>query len=52
MDGAEKIFRKTKPVVKAEWMKNAMQKMDSLIDKEIRCKVREECDLLPRSSFR
>lgn len=43
MVGGEKIRKSTNPRSKAEWMKQAMQKIDRLLDKKTRYKVREDC---------
>ena len=43
MAGGESILRGTKPDKKAAWMKEAMRRMDQLIDKETRYAVREAC---------
>jgi len=43
MEGGENIRSGTKPEKKAEWMKEAMQRMDKLLDREVRYAVREAC---------
>ncbi|MDD4663939.1 MAG: DUF6144 family protein [Caldisericia bacterium] len=43
MDGGEKVDRNTSLTKKAEWIKQAMDKMDKLIEKDLRYKVREKC---------
>ncbi len=43
MAGGEKILRRTKPADKAAWLKKAMDRMDKLLPKEVRYRVREEC---------
>jgi hypothetical protein len=43
MEGGEKILRKTAPVKKADWMREAMLRMERLLDLETRRAVREAC---------
>ncbi len=43
MEGGENIIRSTKPVKSADWMREAMTKMDELLDLETRKTVREGC---------
>lgn len=43
MEGGEAIVRATRPTVKADWMREAMIKMDDLLDPETRKAVREGC---------
>ena len=43
MAGGDKILRKSKPAVKADWLKQAMERMDKLLPADVRYKVREEC---------
>ena len=43
MEGGEDILRKTKPEAKADWMREAMIKMNRLLDLETRIAVREAC---------
>jgi len=43
MEGGEAIGRDSKPQEKAEWMRQAMLRMDSLLDVETRRAVREAC---------
>lgn len=43
MEGGEGIRRSTSSEKKAEWMKEAMLRMDNLLDKETRHSVREAC---------
>ncbi len=43
MAGGEKIRRGTKPEAKAAWMREAMQRMDALLDEGTRHAVREAC---------
>ena len=43
MDGGENIDRKTSLTKKAQWIKIAMDKMDQLIEKDLRIKIREKC---------
>lgn len=43
MEGGEGIRRSTSSEKKAEWMKEAMLRMDNLLDRETRHSVREAC---------
>lgn len=43
MAGGEEILRKTSPVKKADWMREAMLRMNRLLDLETRKTVREGC---------
>lgn len=43
MEGGEAIRRSTNSEKKAEWMKEAMLRMDNLLDRETRYAVREAC---------
>jgi hypothetical protein len=43
MAGGEDILRKTSPVKKADWMREAMLRMNRLLDLETRKTVREGC---------
>ncbi len=43
LEGGESIKTSTKPAVKAEWMKNAMLKMDNLLDGQTCKDVRQHC---------
>jgi hypothetical protein len=43
MEGGEEILRSTKPEKKADWMREAMLRMNKLLDFEIRKTVREGC---------
>ena len=43
MEGGEKILRKTAPVKKADWMREAMLRMNKLLDLKTRKTVREAC---------
>jgi hypothetical protein len=43
MDGGETIRKTTLPEIKADWMREAMQRMDQLLDSETRFSVREAC---------
>jgi len=43
MEGGENIRKGTAPEKKAEWMKGAMNRMDKLLDSQIRHSVREGC---------
>ncbi len=43
MEGGEDILRKTKAVAKADWFRQAMVKMDELIDLETCKSIREGC---------
>lgn len=43
MEGGELIKKADKPVKKSDWMKHAMDKMDSLLDFELKRSVRESC---------
>jgi len=43
MEGGEDILRKTSPEKKADWFREAMIKMDELLDIETRKSVREGC---------
>lgn len=43
MAGGETIKRTAKPEKKAQWMKEAMDRMDQLLDTEMRYAVREAC---------
>jgi hypothetical protein len=43
MDGGENIFRKTSPAKKADWMREAMLRMNKLLDLKTRKSVRESC---------
>lgn len=43
MVGGEDIRQSTKPELKAEWLKGAMERMDALLDPETRHAVREAC---------
>jgi len=43
MEGGEDILRKTSPEKKADWMREAMLKMNRLLDIETRKAVREGC---------
>lgn len=43
LQGWEKLPQKPKPAEKAVWMKKVMDRMDSLLEEEIRFKVREGC---------
>jgi hypothetical protein len=43
MEGGEDVLRKTSPAKKADWLRVAMDKMDSLLDFPTRKAVREGC---------
>jgi hypothetical protein len=43
MEGGESIRKTTPPVKKADWMREAMRRMDRLLEKETRHAVREAC---------
>lgn len=43
MEGGEDILRKTSPEKKADWMREAMIRMDKFLDNETRKAVREGC---------
>ena len=43
MEGGEDILRKTKPEKKADWMREAMLRMNKLLDSETHNAVREAC---------
>lgn len=43
MEGGEAIGKSTKPEKKADWMREAMQRMNKLLDPETRKAVREAC---------
>ena len=43
MKDGENVIRKTTPERKADWMREAMSRMDSLLDKKTRNSVREKC---------
>jgi hypothetical protein len=43
MEGGEEIRRSTKPEKKADWMREAMLRMNRLLDSETRNAVREAC---------
>lgn len=43
MEGGEKVDRCTSLTKKAQWIKEAMDKMDNLIEKDLRYKIREKC---------
>ncbi len=43
MQGGESILKSTPPVKKADWMRDAMMKMDMLLDSQTRQTVREGC---------
>jgi hypothetical protein len=43
MEGGEDILRKTSPEKKADWLREAMVRMDNLLDYETRRTVREGC---------
>ena len=43
MEGGEAILRSTKPEKKADWMRDAMKRMNSLLDLQTRRAVRESC---------
>jgi hypothetical protein len=43
MEGGENVLRKTKPALKADWMREAMLRMNKLLDIETRKTVREGC---------
>ena len=43
MQGGEKILRKTSPRKKADWMREAMLRMNKLLDLKTRKTVREAC---------
>lgn len=43
MAGGEEIRQSTRPILKAAWLKEAMQRMNKLLDKETRFAVREAC---------
>jgi hypothetical protein len=43
MEGGEKILRKTSPAKKADWMRDAMLRMNKLLNLKIRKTVREAC---------
>jgi hypothetical protein len=43
MKGGESILRKTSPAKKADWMREAMLRMDKLLDLKTRKTVREAC---------
>lgn len=43
MEGAEAIGQGTNPVRKADWMRAAMNRMDELLEPELRHAVREAC---------
>ena len=43
MDGGENILRKTSPRIKADWMREAMLRMNKLLDLKTRKAVREAC---------
>jgi hypothetical protein len=43
MEGGENILKTTAPVRKADWMSEAMQRMNRLLDKDTRHAVREAC---------
>ena len=43
MDGGENILRKTSPKKKADWMREAMLRMNKLLDLKTRKTVREAC---------
>ena len=43
VEGGENILRKTSPAKKADWMREAMHRMDKLLDLKTRKAVREAC---------
>ncbi len=43
LEGGEAILRRSKPQVKTEWLRQAMQRMDALLDEETRHAIREAC---------
>jgi len=43
MEGGEKILKGSSNKAKSSWMRSAMQRMDDLLDKDTRHKVRENC---------
>lgn len=43
MEGGDAVRRSTRPEEKAQWMREAMRRMDRLLDKETRYGVREGC---------
>ncbi|HEY3267273.1 MAG TPA: hypothetical protein VGM37_10130 [Armatimonadota bacterium] len=43
LEGGEAVTRRTSPAAKADWMREAMCKMDRLMDPESRQAVRETC---------
>lgn len=43
MEGGDAVRRSTSPEEKAQWMREAMRRMDGLLDKETRYAVREAC---------
>jgi hypothetical protein len=43
MEGGEAVRRSAKPEKKADWMRDAMHRMDKLLDRKTRYAVREAC---------
>ncbi|GAI62818.1 unnamed protein product, partial [marine sediment metagenome] len=43
LEGWDLIPQKPKPLERATWMKKVIDRMDSLLEEEIRFKVREDC---------
>jgi len=43
MEGSEEITEKTDKRKTAEWVKNAVKKLDALVDEDARIKIMENC---------
>lgn len=43
LDGGDKVLQKYKTKVKAQWLKEAMDRMDALLPDDVKFKSREEC---------
>lgn len=43
LDGGEAIVKGTSSAMRANWMQGAMERMDSLLDKQTRRAIRESC---------
>jgi len=53
LQGWDQLPQKPKPAERAIWMKKVMDRMDSLLEEEIRFKIREDCACcISRSSKR
>ena len=43
LEGGDQVTRNTSQKKKAKWMREAMERMDHLLDEKVRFKVREDC---------